>query len=372
MKLKIHTDLNLLSEGNAVQMLIPFLGDSVKESELKLIENGRFDDYINYGKDFLILTGIEECDACLLPIYYDLSATREAFERRISDFIHKANHYNKMILIFAGHDIANISINVKNSIVFNSAISKSRQAHNEQSWPHFFEDFLSKYNSGVLRLRAKSAIPIVGFCGYAPPLNIEFGKEKVISALKLAANYGGILQHYPEKASHSYRARAIIGLQKSNKVIQNFRLKSSFAFGPSGLNTGRTTESNTDFRKNFVDNILDSDYTLCVRGIGNNSIRFFETLCCGRIPIFVNTDSTLPYDTIIEWKKLCIWVEEKDIDRIGEIVAKFHQATTEEEFINLQKKAREVWQEYLSPVGFYKNLSLLIKHRLSAMDKYSC
>lgn len=360
-KFKIYTDFGLLSEGRAVQMLIPFLGSSIRETEARLIENGRFDEFIDNGKEYLELSSIEECDACLLPIYYDLSEKRPLFEKIITPFIENANSHQKKVLIFAGHDIANINITIENSIVFNSALSKSQQANNEESWPHFFEDFLKKHNAGVLKLRLKNKVPIIGFCGYAPPLNIKIGKEKVISSLKLAANYMGIIQRYPERASHSYRARAIIGLQKSKKVVLNFRLKSNFAFGPSGLNTGNTNESNDDFRKNFVENILESDYTLCVRGIGNNSIRFFETLCCGRIPIFVNTDSSLPYDSIIDWKKLCVWVEEKDIDRISDIVAEFHQAISEEDFISLQKKLRIVWEEYLSPVGFYKNLALLVK-----------
>ena len=361
---KVYTDMKLLEMGRPVQMLIPFAHSSIAELESQIIESGRFDNYINNINNIFKLSSIEECDVFLLPIYYDLSENRAVFEEKIKYFIDKSQQYKKKILIFAGHDLMNINISINNAIIFNSAIDKSKQAVNEQSWPHFFEDFLNKYNNNILKIRLKGDKPVIGFCGYAPPLNIGVSKEKIVSSIKLIANYIGLIQKYSGKISHSYRARAIIGLRNSKKIIPNFRLKNNFAFGPSGLNSGNTNESNNDFRMNFVKNIIESDYTLCVRGIGNNSIRFFETLCCGRIPIFINTDSVLPYDSVVEWKKVCIWIEEKDIDNIDDIVTKFHNDISEEDFIYLQKKTRAIWEEYLSAEGFFKNLPLLFDSTL--------
>jgi hypothetical protein len=361
MKLKFHTDFSLLDAGEPVEMLIPFIDDYKKIDGSEVIRQGRFDEFQKLGKDHLELTTIEECDVCLLPVNYDVTSNQKSFEKKIAGFINKVESHNKKILIFVGHDVLKIDIPVKNSIIFNSAISKSQQPKNVHPWPHFFEDFLEKYSNSELKIRTKGSKPVIGFCGFASPLNVKMGREKVVGMLKLAANYMGVLQKFPDRISHSYRARSIIGMRKSDKIIPNFRLKSYFAFGPQGLNTGETKESNDEFRKKFVENIIESDYTLCIRGLGNNSIRFYETLCCGRIPIFVNTDSTLPFDTVIDWKKLCVWVEEKDIDRIADIVADFHRNISEEEFIDLQKKARKVWEDYLSPVGFFKQLHLFLK-----------
>lgn len=360
MKLKFYTDLTLLNEGVPVEMLIPFIDNPAQVDESELIRHGRFDEYLETGKSFLELTTIEECDVCLLPINYDVSSKQKEFEGKIASFINKVEKSNKKILIFVGHDVLKITIQVKNAVIFNSAISKSKQEENVHAWPHFFEDFLKKYAAGKLELRAKGSKPVVGFCGYAPPLNIKMGREKIVSVVKLLTNYLGVLQKYPDRISHSYRARAIIGLQKSSKITPNFKLKSNFAFGPQGLNTGNTQETNTDFRKNFVENILESDYTLCIRGLGNNSIRFFETMCCGRIPIFVNTDSTLPFDKLIDWKSLCVWVEEKDIDRVGDIVEEFHRNISAEEFMALQKRLRKIWEDYLTPTGFFKSIGYFI------------
>lgn len=360
MKLKLHTDLNLIKVGNPVELLIPFIGLYDKEGEPGSITYGRFNEYLKIGKSLFELTAIEDCDICLLPIFYDVLENQREFEKKIAPFIKKVEAHNKKVLIFVGHDVLNIRIPIKNAIIFNSAINKSKRPENVFPWPHFFEDFIEKYNNGNLNLRKKSEKPIVGFCGYAPPLNTTIGREKIVGMIKLAANYLGLLQRFPNRIAHSYRARSIIGLMRSKKVVPNFRLKSNFAFGPDGMNTGNTGESNVDFRRGFVENILESDYTLCIRGLGNNSIRFFETLCCGRIPVFVNTDSTLPFEDLIDWKNLCVWVEEKDIDNVGDVVQRFHEQISEEDFINLQRKLRSIWEEYLSPVGFFKHLSLFV------------
>ncbi|OGX82227.1 hypothetical protein BEN49_14220 [Hymenobacter coccineus] len=348
---------------------MPFIGDF--EAGAESIRHGRYDDFLSSGKSFLELTSIEECDACLLPIFYDVIGDQAKFEKSIKGFVEEVERSGKKVLIFVGHDVLEINIPVKNAIIFNSAISKSKQAKNVYPWPHFFEDFLERYKGGELEIRNKGAKPVVGFCGYAPPLNIKMGREKIVAIAKLMANYAGLLQKYPDRISHSYRARAIIGLQKATTIIPNFRLKSNFAFGPNGMNTGNTVESNEDFRKKFVENIIESDYTLCVRGLGNNSVRFFETLCCGRIPVFVNTDSTLPFDNLIDWKSLCVWVEEKDIDRIAEAVVEFHNNISESDFIDLQKKLRAIWEEYLTPTGFFKRLSFFINQESTVRSEAS-
>jgi hypothetical protein len=365
MKIKLFTDLELLKKGYQIELLVPFIGIKNEEDKPGKILSGRFNDYISSANEFIELTTkIEECDACLLPIYYDEPILGEEFLDIISPFLRRIEDSGKKVLVFVGHDIPNVTVKIKNSIVFNSAINKSGQAENVYSWPHFFEDYIKKYKDNKLQLRQKKKIPVVGFCGYAPPLGLRFGKAKVVGIIKLLANYVGLIRLFREKSSHSFRARSILSLRKSKRVEINFRIKSNFAFGPSGmLNTGNTNETDQTFRQAFIDNIINSDYTLCVRGIGNNSVRFFETLCCGRIPVFLNTNCVLPFDQIIDWKNLCVWVEEEDIDDIARAVETFHNKLSEAEFLELQKKLRVLWEEYLSPVGFFKHLGVFIFDR---------
>ena len=361
MKLKIYTDLSLLELGAPVDLLIPFIGISNEEYGEGRLYAHTFDEYCKHAHDYIELVTLEECEVCLFPINYNQSWDDKTNRPdKIKNFIDKVEGSGKKIFVFLGHDISATGVNINKSIVFSGAIDKSKQAKDVYSYPHFFSDLLI-YNGTPFAPKEKSVLPVVGFCGYAPPLEIKISKEKVISFLKLTANYAGLMKLFPSRISHSYRARAIIALKRSDKVKPNLRIKNTFAFGPNGqLNTGNTKESDTDFRKNFINNILDSDYTLCVRGIGNNSIRFFETLCCGRIPVFVNTDSVLPFDHVIDWKKKCLWTEEENIDAVGNAVSEFHRNISADEYQKLQGELRNLWVEYLSPLGFYKNLRLFL------------
>ena len=53
-------------------------------------------------------------------------------------------------------------------------------------------------------------------------------------------------------------------------------------------------------------------FILCCRGAGNWSIRFYETLCAGRIPVLLDTDVVLPKEDKIDWDSVII----KDVDTL--------------------------------------------------------
>ena len=142
----------------------------------------------------------------------------------------------------------------------------------------------------------------------------------------------------------------------SSKYLEtDFILRDKFAGGyylPDGT---VDYELKKKVRTEYANNILDNDYTLCVSGSGNFSYRLYETLSCGRIPLFVDTDSPLPYDFIIDWKKYCVWIDQTEVNRIDEIVRKFHEQISPDAFIEMQRACRRLWLDYLSPEGFYAN-----------------
>lgn len=362
-KLKLYTDLTLLNIKiqPVVDLLIPFCGQDIEETNPDLnITIGRFDNFEKTGKEFIELTSIDNCDACLLPIRYTEKENDIKFEENIKNFSDLVETSGKKTFVFLSSDVDFINVKIKNPIIFCNTLYQSKRKKNEFAFTFFFEDFVKKYYNTILPIRQKPNIPTIGFCGYAPPLGQKFGIYKVKEALRLAMNYLGLMKSFPSKSAHSYRAKALLAILKSKKVKNNFIIRSNFGFGGplGGLYPGGVKELNDTFRRDYVKNIVDSDYTLCVRGYGNNSIRFFEALCCGRIPIFIDTDCVLPFDFIIDWKKYCVWVEEKDIHKIPEKVLEFHQKLSSEQFKNLQIEIRNIWLKYFTPEGFYKHLYL--------------
>jgi hypothetical protein len=114
----------------------------------------------------------------------------------------------------------------------------------------------------------------------------------------------------------------------------------------------------------FYDNLYDSDYSLCIRGNGNWSIRFYETLAVGRIPIFVDTDCVLP-DVGVDWRKLCVWVDHRDLASLPQRVREFHESLTPEQFLERQEELRRIWVERLSRQGFMRYLAKGLREVIS-------
>jgi hypothetical protein len=161
--------------------------------------------------------------------------------------------------------------------------------------------------------------------------------------------------------AHAARARALIALSQSRFVETNFVIRDQSAFSnPIGMFLpGGSLEQLDSYRRDFANNMIQSDYILCSRGYANCSIRFFETLSLGRIPILIDTDVVLPYEFAIDWNKYCIFVNESNISSIGRRVKEFHDKLSGEQFKKLQIACRDLYEQWLSPSGFFNRLHLL-------------
>jgi hypothetical protein len=81
-------------------------------------------------------------------------------------------------------------------------------------------------------------------------------------------------------------------------------------------------------RTRYAESIADSRFVLCPRGVGANSIRFFETLAACNIPVYVGQRETrLPLDWIIDWGTACFRISCEEVvngsyaQRLREILA---------------------------------------------------
>lgn len=110
--------------------------------------------------------------------------------------------------------------------------------------------------------------------------------------------------------------------------------------------------------------MIDSLYGIATRGGGNFSYRLYELLSCGRIPVFIDTDSVLPFDTLIDWKKHVVWVEKQKLSSIDRILLEFHRSKTPEELKQIQINNRRLYEDHISPIGFHKTLAEFIKDKI--------
>lgn len=197
-------------------------------------------------------------------------------------------------------------------------------------------------------IRQKQEKPVVGFNGFAVQATWTKQLKDTIRKRLMLVSGRSYLSLYE---GHALRNEAFDYLSNSQLVETNFQIHDKMIFFDTN-----NPEQRLKMRLNYVKNMVESDYIICCRGWGNFSFRFYETLCCGRIPIFIDTDCVLPYDFKIDWKKYCVWVERKDLPQIAEKVAEFHNKLSPQEFVELQYKCRQVWKYWLSYEGFFSNL----------------
>lgn len=309
-KLKVFSDIQYNANGKPViPLLMPFWGNQVEDPEDP--DKGRFEQYLKTGVNLFKLALIGDADFVILSNEWSPD------NPNILELNQEALRHNKRVVVFYNND-SDRDIDLPNSIIFRTSFYKSKRKPNEFAVPAWSADFLKKYFNGVLSLREKTEKPLVSFCGLLDSRNI--------------------------------RARAIKVMQDSDLTKTNFIIRPQFWRGI--LN--RKIDAHR-VREEYVRNIDDGDYVLCARGAGNFSYRLYETLSMGRIPVYINTDCVLPYDFIIDWKKYCVWVEESDIDSVDKIIADFHNKLSPDEFIELQHNCRKLWEEWLSPEGFFAN-----------------
>ena len=80
--------------------------------------------------------------------------------------------------------------------------------------------------------------------------------------------------------------------------------------------------------KKYNDVLLKSKYSLCPSGTGPNSIRFWESLACGSIPVLLSDKMELPENSL--WEKSIICVSENKLDLVRGILS---EISKEEEYI---------------------------------------
>jgi hypothetical protein len=318
------------------EILFPFWGVVTKETSP--YARAASLQYQYSKNDFVLVEKIEDADYVLLPYQYDRFMSVNP--AKVTMIIDEAQQAGKQILIDGTGDIER-TISVPNSIILRLSQYRYARQPNEITVSYPAEDLLESFTDGTLLVRKKSKKPSISFAGWArlsSKSRIKLWiKELPITLAELfdkrrGAEHKGVL----------FRAKSLAVLTKNTRIEPHFIVRNSYS---GHLKTMQgSVEGN---RRVFVENLLDSDYALCVKGDGNVSVRFYEAISLGRIPLFVDTSCVLPLEDKINYRDFCVFIDWQDIDRIGDILADFHASISPEQFEFMQRNAREIFVSYL-------------------------
>lgn len=270
-------------------------------------------------------------------------------------FAELADRYGKPLLIWFKGDLVP-RIPFDNYRLFLPGIVKTTQKSNHIACPALVEDPEHKF--GATRLRTKNDIPTVGFCGYAAAGSLKI-TWSILNGLrhKVAEELGfGDFEETPVLPSTFLRSRVLSNLSKSDLVRTNFLIRRKYT--PPTSNGDAATYDKTVAE--FHSNIFETDYTVCMRGYGNWSYRFYQTLACGRIPLFVDTDCVLPLDNIIDWKNHAVWIDRSELPYLAEKIVESYSGLSGSDFADRQVACRRLWESRLTLKGFMNDLRLYL------------
>ena len=105
--------------------------------------------------------------------------------------------------------------------------------------------------------------------------------------------------------------------------------------------------------KVFKDVTRNSIFTLAPRGYGPTSFRLLEAMQMGSIPIYVGDNHWLPFADEINWKDICLIVDEKDVDDIPGIVDHLIDSG---KHLQMRKNILKIYHKYFSWDGIIENI----------------
>lgn len=351
MKLKLYTDKS---------HYIPEMRSAYLTGILKALWNDhtpekRREIYGARADLFELVDSPEDSDVCLLPMTWNYYLNHNRIEQA-RQFAQRAQQAGKEIIVWSEGDYG-VRVPIDNAVLFQLTINRSQRARREYALPPFFADNVTLYRDGKPQFRQKAARPIVGFCGQAASPLLKLIAWRLRS-LKHWAMYRMGREKYLSPPIHppiALRSRVLKLLSQSRSIDANFVIRDRYRGGVSpAMEQANPHET---VKQDFIDNLDASDYIVCVRGTGNWSKRFYETLNWGRIPIFVDTDCILPFDFAVDWKRYCVWVERHELPFIAEKVADFHAALSPDDFRDLQQACRQLWLDRLSIDGFHTHFA---------------
>ena len=312
------------------RLLFPLLLDLI------YLKEGILLDYYKLVKE------ISEADIVVIPVDIKFFF-RQKKVKELQSMISSAKKAGKLVWVYSAGDIGK----TLDLDVFTFRFGGFHSKLDEQTFilPALFPD---PYGDQIVpenfRSLKKEDKPAIGFVGHAHNSRLMLIREYLVYlGVQLLSRKNKVLDYQSFFPTGTMRYKCLRKLEQDSRIRTDFMLRKRYRAG------AKTEEERQATTLEFFNNIKQNPYTFCLRGSGNFSTRFYETLALGRIPVLINTDNRLPLPWI-KWKNHGVIT---DFDNLENDLLKFHNSTTEKEFELVQMKNRKFWQSHLTREGYF-------------------
>lgn len=295
-----------------------------------------------------LLTGPDEAEVALLPRLYEATDSRE-----VVDTVRRAEARGLRTLVFSGHDLEPVMASESVILLHPGPTRGGQPSAQVLAVPYIFAD-----RARWPEARPDGERPTVAFCGQGTS---RPGVAPARAVRRWAGRFTDRARSRvvsPPAGGHvRLRAEALDLLTQHPGITDRFVVRDQYRAGVSSDADRVRTQAE------FDDNLRSATYALCVRGTGNFSARFYESLSFGRVPLFVDTDCVLPFEDEIDWRSRTVWLDHTEVNSIGDRLMSAHP----EVLIDPERSPdslRRLWEERLTEQGFYDHLPAVVRRLL--------
>lgn len=266
--------------------------------DLKIHIDGNNLNYITDNID-LKLTSYEECDIIISSKFTWGIDNDNTIQRNLNYY----GNIPKKVIIFLISDTTNKFIIPYNVTLFRTSLYKTKQSDNEYLLPYVWEKIEKPFS-----ILSKTEKPIIGFCG-----NVDEHRRNLINTL-----------------------------QKNTNLQINFIIRKQFWGGKP---------NDPVLFDEFTNNILNSHFIVCNRGKGNFSMRFYQALSSGRVPVLTDTDMVFPFEDEIDWRSIVV-IGANENDVINQVLDWWKNRDIEK----IQIKCKEIYDTFFEKRIYFKRI----------------
>jgi Exostosin family len=120
--------------------------------------------------------------------------------------------------------------------------------------------------------------------------------------------------------------------------------------------------SQRSIKLDYVSFLKNTKFILCPRGYGVGSVRLFESMKAGRVPVIISDRYVLPEG--VDWSGCSVRIRERDIDKIPKILE-----SKLDNWPLLARNARASWEAIFSNDHFFKYLTNNLEEMISHLPR---
>lgn len=219
------------------------------------------------------------------------------------------------------------------AVVFRPSMYRSQRRENEIAMPAYVEDV----GCGAVSAPAWAARPSVGFVGRAG----WSGLRDLLAYLSRT-----VLARHPFKDGRYYRRTFAAALAKDARVDCRFLFRRRYSGHRASIEL-----SPEDARREYLENARAATYGLAPKGDGNYSLRFYELLALGRLPILPDTGMVLPLEDVVRYRDFVVDVS--SARRAAAALVAWHEERGAAGLAEASRAARAAFERYLYAPRFF-------------------